>query len=299
MSSPFAGIGVIDTMVTVPGSRAGWRETFAGLLKDSASATGLQTGSGAAMQHPAGYMFRDLPEVDGTVDYIAFLLAEMDRWGIEQALLPVDEGDDWGCRGVAEHPTRLHGVHLYDPHTGVDGLRKLRRLRDAGAVVAAACFPSGLLPPVAIDAALLYPLYAACCELDIPVLLNVGVPGPRFPMASQHVAGLDTVCYDFPDLRIVTRHGGEPWEALLVKLMIKWPNLYYSTSAFAPKYYPSAIVDYANTRGTHKVMYAGYFPSGLSLERIFGELPRVPFRDHVWRGFLRENAQRVFGLPEA
>ncbi|EUA23102.1 hypothetical protein I553_5458 [Mycobacterium xenopi 4042] len=36
----------------------------------------------------------------------------------------------------------------------------------------------------------------------------------------------------------MTRHGCEPWEDLAVKLMLKWPNLYYSTSAFAPRYYP-------------------------------------------------------------
>jgi hypothetical protein len=33
---------------------------------------------------------------------------------------------------------------------------------------------------------------------------------------------------------------------------------------------------------------------GLSLERIFDELPRVPFRDHVWPRFLRDNAMEVF-----
>lgn len=43
-------------------------------------------------------------------------------------------------------------------------------------------------------------------------------------------------------------------------------------------------------------MYAGCFPMGLSLERIFAELPAVPFRDHVWPKFLRENALRVLGL---
>jgi predicted TIM-barrel fold metal-dependent hydrolase len=78
--------------------------------------------------------------------------------------------------------------------------------------------------------------------------------------------------------------------------MLKWPNLYYSTSAFAPRYYPRTIVDYANTRGAHKVMYAGYFPMGLSLERIFKDMQDVPFRDHVWPKFLRENAVKVFNL---
>jgi len=78
--------------------------------------------------------------------------------------------------------------------------------------------------------------------------------------------------------------------------LLKWPNLYYSTSAFAPRYYPKAIVDFANTRGADQVMYAGYYPMGLSLDRIFKEMPDVPFRDHVWPKFLRENALRVFNL---
>jgi predicted TIM-barrel fold metal-dependent hydrolase len=42
-------------------------------------------------------------------------------------------------------------------------------------------------------------------------------------------------------------------------------------------------------------MYAGYFPV-LPLERIFAELPKVPFRDHVWPKFLRDNAARLFKL---
>jgi hypothetical protein len=68
------------------------------------------------------------------------------------------------------------------------------------------------------------------------------------------------------------------------------------TSGFAPKYYPQSIIDYANTRGADKVMYAGYYPAGLDLERIFAELPDIGLRDHVWPKFLHENAERVFGL---
>jgi hypothetical protein len=35
---------------------------------------------------------------------------------------------------------------------------------------------------------------------------------------------------------------------------------------------------------------------GLSLDRIFAEMPNVPFREHVWLPFLRGNAERVFDL---
>jgi hypothetical protein len=84
---------------------------------------------------------------------------------------------------------------------------------------------------------------------------------------------------------------------LAAKLLLKWPNLYYSTTAFAPKYYPKDIIGFANTRGADKVIWSGYFPAGLPYDRVFRELPDVPLRDHVWPKFLRENAQRVFKLP--
>ena len=115
-------------------------------------------------------------------------------------------------------------------------------------------------------------------------------------MWPQEVRLIDQVMYDFPELVFVTRHGCEPWEDLAIKLMLKWPNLYYSTSAFAPKHYPEAIVRYANTRGADKIIYAGYFPMGLSLERIMTDMKSVPFKDGVWSKFLRDNARRVLKL---
>jgi predicted TIM-barrel fold metal-dependent hydrolase len=277
-----------DTMLGVPSNRAAWQKDFGTLVRDGAS---------EGLKHPAGYMFKDLPEVDEHTDYGDWLLAEMDRWGVEAGMLPVRfEPDDLGANAVRKHPDRLFGNYHVDPNRGMQEVRDLKRaVRELGAV-AASCFPSGTHPQVPIDGPLMYPIYAACIELDIPIFVNAGVPGPRFPMAPQHVERLDVVCYDFPELVLVTRHGGEPWCDLLVKLMLKWPGLHYSTSAFAPKHYPREIIDYANTRGADKVMYAGYFPSGLSLERIFTELPNVPFREHVWPKFLRENARRVLKL---
>ena len=51
-----------------------------------------------------------------------------------------------------------------------------------------------------------------------------------------------------------------------------------------------------NTRGADKIIYAGYFPMGLTLERIFTEMRNVPLKDEVWPLFLRENAKRVFKM---
>ena len=54
-------------------------------------------------------------------------------------------------------------------------------------VKAAATFPSGLSPQVAINDKKMYPLYAACVELDIPIFINAGVPAVEFgPVGGGH-----------------------------------------------------------------------------------------------------------------
>ena len=172
----------------------------------------------------------------------------------------------------------------------------LVRLHEQFGIRPVSAFPAGYVPQVPIDDKRFWPVYAKCCELDVPIFCCVGVPGPRIPMACQHVERIDEVMWFFPELKFVMRHGAEPWVDLAVKLMLKWPNLYYSTSAFAPRHYPKAIIDYANTRGADKVLYAGYFPAGLTYDRIFGDMPQVPLKPEVWPKFLHDNAKRLLKL---
>ena len=116
-----------------------------------------------------------------------------------------------------------------------------------------------------------YPIYAKCIELDIPITINVGIPGPRVPGLAQHPINLDEVCWFFPELKVVMTHGGEPWQFLCVKLMLKWPNLYFMTSNFSPKHYPQEYIYYMNTRGADKVMFAIGYPY-MSLEHCMQQV---------------------------
>jgi predicted TIM-barrel fold metal-dependent hydrolase len=178
----------------------------------------------------------------------------------------------------------------------MDAVRDIVRHYETYGIRAVTMFPAGMFPQVPINDRKMYPIYAKCSELGIAVFCCSGIPGPRIRFAPQRVELIDEVMYDFPELTFVTRHGCEPWQDLAVKLMLKWPNLYYSTSAFAPKHYPKAIIDYANTRGADKIIYAGYFPMGLSLERIMTDMRSVGFNDNVWPKFLRENAAKVLKI---
>src|SRR3954453_313428 len=282
-------VGVIDLMMGVPeGSKKEWY----GFLR-----AGLMDDESKEMEFPVQYIFKEVPaDSDPAADPVAVVLGEMDHFNIEKALLGVAFHRGESARALEQHPDRFFGSYEVNPNLGMKGVRDLVKAYETLGVKAASCFCAGLTPQVAINDKRMYPLYAKCIELDIPICLTTGVPGPRVPMLCQKTELLHEVCWFFPELKIVMRHGAEPWDELAVKLMLKWPNLYYSTSAFAPRYYPQSIIDYANSRGADKIMYAGYFPMGLSLERIMGDMPDVPFRDEVWPKFLRENAMRVFKL---
>ncbi len=281
-------IGVVDCMIGFPSSRPSRRFDF---LKPQ-----LRDHS-ATSSSPISYMFKDDDPnaVGGEDDPVAVTLAEMDRFGIAIGLVGL--AGSVVDRALAEHPDRFAAnLEALDPNDVTAAVRRIRAAHAERHIKAVTTFPAGCNPQVPVSDRRYYPVYQTCIDLDLPIVVNAGIAGPRVPSACQDVMHFDQVCYDFPELRIVMRHGAEPWEELAVKLMLKWPGLYYMTSAFAPKYYPKAIIDYANTRGADKIMYAGYFPMALTLERIFTELADVPLRDHVWPKFLRDNAMRVFKL---
>jgi predicted TIM-barrel fold metal-dependent hydrolase len=285
-------IRVIDTHLDLPYEDKPLTERFGG-LRDEASVTG-------AFKHPAGYMFTRPPEQRHTTsdDPVGEIVREMDKYNIEIATFHVARADCSAQERAAldRYPKRFRPILQINPNGGMDTVREIARAHRELGIVGVSVFPVSYVPPVPINDKRMYPMYAKCIELDIAVLSTAGIPGPRLPYDAQETGLVDEVCWFFPELRFVLRHGGEPWTDLAVKLLLKWPNLYYSTSAFAPKHYPRDIIEFANTRGADKVLYAGYFPSGLSLERIFSELENVPFRDHVWPKFLRENALRVLKL---
>ena len=285
-----AGIPIIDTMIGFP--HADMRQTYAFITRQTKDRESRED-----FRFPVEYMFKQVPEKELSADDpVATTIEQMDRWGVAIGMIGV--GDEGGVseQALKRYPDRFIPSAGCDPNQGMEGIRKLVKAHEKYGVRAVTAFPAGTFPQVAINDKKMYPIYAKCVELDIPIFCCAGIPGPRLRFAPQHVELIDEVMYDFPDLVFVIRHGAEPWADLAVKLMLKWPGLHYSTSGFAPRYYPKAVIDFANTRGADKFVYAGYFPFGLSLERIMTELAQLPLRDEVWPKYLRENAVRILGL---
>ncbi len=232
-------IGIVDTMIGFPAEDFKAYDFIRAQLKDPS----------AKFDFPVEYMFKNVPKelYGSSKDPISVTLHEMDRFGIEMGL--IGAGGEVATKALKDHPDRFIPIGGVDPNRGMDGIRDMVRQYEKYGVRAFGAFNAGYNPQVGLADALMYPIYAKCVELGVPIFACAGVPGPRFPMWPQEVRLIDQVMYDFPELVFVTRHGCEPWEDLVIKLMLKWPNLYYSTSAFAPKHYPEAIIRYANTRG--------------------------------------------------
>jgi uncharacterized protein len=225
------------------------------------------------------------------------LLDDMDANGVEKAILMSLAGATEGraLSFVEARPDRfalaVGGLNLLRP---MKALRALESFVCAHPVAYASVGPSfwgdGMYPP---SDAVYYPLYTKCCEMDLPLSMNAGIPGPPLPAEPQNPIHLDRVCIRFPELRLCMIHGADPWWDTAIRLMIKYRNLRLMTSAWSPKYLPASLLHYMATRGMDRIMFASDYPV-LSMKRCLDEAAALDLTDEVRQGWLYDNANAFF-----
>ena len=196
---------------------------------------------------------------------------------------------------VASHPDHFIGAIMLDPRLGYGAAKHVAIAVDHYGLRAIRVMPA--LSVLAANDALCYPLYTACCDRGIPVTINVGIPGPLKPAKFQDPMALDEVALALPDLKIVMTHMGDPWIPQVISLLNKHPNLFLMTSGWAPKYIPSAILEFIEKRGPDKVMWASDYPA-LNFDRSVNEALQLPLSSDRLNRFLGLNALSVFGAPK-
>lgn len=237
------------------------------------------------------------------------MLRRMDAAGIERGLLVATRAGRLGhpacyhlpyelvANAVTQHPARFLGLAGLDPYEGMKGVRELEHaVKDLG-FIGAHFYPHWY--ELAPDHAKWYPYYAKCCELDIPVQMQVGqsmVYDPTYPVRSVgRPITLDAVACDFPELRLVGIHVGIPWTDEMIAMAWKHANVYIGCDAHSPKYWPASFVDYLNSYGQDKVLFGTDFPI-LDFERTREEIEALGLKPEVKRKLLRANALRVYRL---
>ena len=182
-----------------------------------------------------------LPAEDRAGVSIERYLGKMDRAGIERSLLIAVRAGDLRIQGSfaisvrarrrglrrASRPLLRPGRHRPEPRHG----RRARAGAGGHATTASSartCTRTGSSCRRTTRG--YYPFYAKCCELDIPIMMQVGhcLDYQRdrvLPSVGRPIL-LDRVAIDFPELKLIGIHIGWPWTDEMIAVAYKHENVY-------------------------------------------------------------------------
>ena len=239
-------------------------------------------------------------------------LEKMDRARIQRSLLIAVRAGDLRIKGSFEipyarvadicqrYPDRFSGLAGVDPTRGMQGLRDLEYAVKEYGFVGAHLYPHWFgLPP---DHARYYPIYAKCCELEIPLMMQVGhclrYQRERILPSVGRPITLDQIAIDFPELVLIGIHLGYPWTEEMISVAWKHEHVYIGSDAYAPRHWPESFVHFINTWGKDKVLFGTDWPV-IDPERAITEIDALELRPESKQKFLRDTALRLFRLPES
>ncbi len=119
----------------------------------------------------------------------------------------------------------------------------------------------------AADDRVLYPVYAKCCELGVPVSISAGpmpyaglsgVAGPG--LLSADPATIDRVACDFPELTIIYSHTSWPWSNHVVALALRHANVYFDTEIYFSWPGNEVLARAINTLVPDRVLFSSGYP---------------------------------------
>ena len=231
---------------------------------------------------------------------VELTLAAMAQANVSRSLISAWEApgksmisNDEVAQFVAVAPERLVGVGSVDISKPMVAVREVRRCIQELGFKAIRVLPwLWSIPPTDRR---FYPVYVACCELNVPFCTQIGHTGPLMPSEVGRPLYLDQVALDFPELKIVGGHIGYPWTEEAVAVATKHENVYIDTSAYTVKRYPPELVRYLKGHGRHKILFGTNYPMITPAKALEG-LKGLGLDEETTRLFCGENAKRVFAL---
>lgn len=240
-------------------------------------------------------------------DSIEEMIRQMDEAGVERVFIAqckmwsywrkwmyMDTQLEEVLQYTQRYPDRFVGLAGYNPYRITESLREIEiAVKQYG-------FKGVYVHIYGFDIPLhdrkMYPLYAKCVELDVPVSLQVGHVLEAMPSDCGRPIYLDRVACDFPELKIIGAHTGWPWVEELISVCYKWENVWLGIDAWMPKYLAPAIVQFINSRlGQDRCLWG---TNGLPWKENLRQLDELGLRPEVKRKLLRENALKLFKLEE-
>ncbi len=219
-------------------------------------------------------------------------ITQTKMWSYRNKWMYMDTALEEVVQYTSRYPDRFVGLAGYNPFRIRESLSEIERaVREFG-------FKGVYVHVFGFDIPLsdrkMYPLYAKCVELDIPVSMQVGHVLEAMPSEHGRPIHLDRIACDLPDLKMVGAHTGWPWVEELISVCYKWDNIYLGVDAWMPKYLKPEIVQFIGSRmGQDRALWG---TNGLPWKESLEQVRQLGLREEAMRKLLRDNAVRLFRL---
>ena len=231
---------------------------------------------------------------------VSMTIAAMDQGKVDKSLICAWQApridlisNDEVAEFVRQAPDRLVGVGSVDISKPMAAVREIRRCVEELGFKAIRVLPWLCeLPPTDRR---FYPVYTACCELDIPFCTQIGHTGPLMSSEVGRPIYLDQVALDFPELKIVAGHIGYPWTEEAIAVVTKHENVFIDTSAYTVNRYPRELVEFMRGHGSKKVLFGTNYPMITPAKALAG-IESLGLSETGKADFLSGNAKRIFKL---
>jgi predicted TIM-barrel fold metal-dependent hydrolase len=239
-------------------------------------------------------------------------IAEMDRNGVAMAGIIANVVQDGvGGELLATHidevnpvleryPDRFFGWCGINPLGGMETLRYIERAVKELGFKGVHVYPHWFGVP--INDRTYWPIYAKCCELGVPITLQVGKQSPRSrAKLCARPCWIEDAAFDFPDLTLIGLHIGVPYDFEMIAAAINFENVYIIADAHPPRTWSRQLVDYiaqrdfTNPDGMKKVMWGTDWPVQ-NITKSLEEVRALDIPSEAFDGLLGENAIRILKL---
>lgn len=197
---------------------------------------------------------------------------------------------------VAKYPDRVIGVAGIDVGNTIhNSLDEIKRAVDVLGLRGIHIEPARSLEAFPNDRRI-YPVYALCEELGVPVVIMTG-PFAGRNIDFSHPSHIQDVAVDFPNLEIVCGHGCYPWVTEIIGVAFKHPNVYVSPDVYMLLPGADPYVAAANTFLQDQMIFGTAYPAR-PLKQTVDDYRGLRFTDEALQKLLYDNASRLLKLHD-